>query len=78
LIPQEKKARAYGPRRKDASSRRDCSGASGLFTRVLRLCRPGALLNFIDSLELFGLGVSWGRLWRSGGGALRLLSTTML
>ena len=39
---------------------RDCTGASGLFACVLHPVPRQAFASFIDSLELFGLGVSWG------------------
>ncbi|HET8597364.1 MAG TPA: cystathionine beta-lyase [Castellaniella sp.] len=40
--------------------RRDFRGASGLFGLVLKPCPPAALRRFVDSLELFHLGFSWG------------------
>lgn len=40
--------------------KRDFKGASGLFGLVLKPCTPQALRNFVDSLELFHLGFSWG------------------
>lgn len=39
---------------------RDCTGASGLFGCVLHPVPRHAFAGFIDSLELFGLGASWG------------------
>jgi cystathionine beta-lyase len=36
------------------------SGAPGLFTIELRPCDEAAYARFIESLELFGLGASWG------------------
>lgn len=40
--------------------KRDFSGASGLFGAVLRPASNKAVLAFLDALELFGLGFSWG------------------
>jgi cystathionine beta-lyase len=40
--------------------KRDFLGSSGLFSVVLQPASPEALAAFIDSLELFGLGASWG------------------
>lgn len=40
--------------------RRDFKGASGLFACVLHPVSPRAFAAFIDSLQLFGLGASWG------------------
>ncbi len=40
--------------------RRDFAGASGLFGVVFTPCSEAALAAFIDGLELFGLGASWG------------------
>lgn len=40
--------------------KRDFSGASGLFSIALRPISDEALACFIDALQLFGLGVSWG------------------
>ena len=40
--------------------RRDFTGASGLFGVVFEPCSDVALAAFIDGLELFGLGASWG------------------
>lgn len=40
--------------------RRDYSGAAGLFSVVLKPCPTGAVHAFLDALELFGLGFSWG------------------
>ncbi|WP_299450576.1 cystathionine beta-lyase [uncultured Pigmentiphaga sp.] len=40
--------------------KRDFKGASGLFAMVLRPASPAAVEAFIDSLQLFGIGVSWG------------------
>ena len=40
--------------------RRDFAGASGLFGFILRTVPSPALASFFDSLNLFGLGVSWG------------------
>jgi len=39
---------------------RDFSGASGLFSMVLKPVPQKAYYAFIDSLELFGIGASWG------------------
>lgn len=39
---------------------RDFTGASGLFGVELDVRRPEALAAFVDSLELFGIGASWG------------------
>lgn len=40
--------------------RRDFSGASGLFSVVLRPVPSSAVEAFLDSLSLFGMGYSWG------------------
>jgi cystathionine beta-lyase len=40
--------------------RRDFRGASGLFSIVFKPCARTAFRGFVDSLELFGLGFSWG------------------
>ncbi len=40
--------------------RRDFHGASGLFSIVFKPCAPAAFRGFVDSLQLFGLGFSWG------------------
>ena len=40
--------------------RRQFSGAPGLFSIELRACDEAAYAGFIESLELFGLGASWG------------------
>jgi cystathionine beta-lyase len=40
--------------------RRDFKGASGLFAVALRPVPRPALEAFFDSLELFGIGLSWG------------------
>lgn len=40
--------------------KRDFSGASGLFSIALRPMERQALATFIDSLQLFGIGLSWG------------------
>lgn len=40
--------------------KRDFAGASGLFGVVLQPCGEPALEAFLDGLELFGLGYSWG------------------
>jgi cystathionine beta-lyase len=39
---------------------RQFSGAPGLFTIELRACDEAAYEGFIESLELFGIGASWG------------------
>ena len=39
---------------------RDFSGATGLFSIVLRGGDPGSAARLVDSLELFGIGYSWG------------------
>jgi len=39
---------------------RDFTGTSGLFGAVLQDCPKAALAAFLDSLELFGKGYSWG------------------
>jgi cystathionine beta-lyase len=39
---------------------RDYAGAAGLFAIVLRPASSGAVAAFLDALELFGLGFSWG------------------
>jgi cystathionine beta-lyase len=40
--------------------KRDFAGAPGLFSFVLEPCPPEAVDRFLDRLELFGLGFSWG------------------
>lgn len=40
--------------------RRDFTGASGLFSVVLKPCADAALDAFLDGLRLFGMGFSWG------------------
>jgi cystathionine beta-lyase len=40
--------------------RRDFTGASGLFSIVLKPCSPAAVAAMIDGMTLFGLGASWG------------------
>jgi cystathionine beta-lyase len=40
--------------------KRDFKGASGLFSIVLKPCRPEAVDAFLDQLTLFGMGYSWG------------------
>jgi cystathionine beta-lyase len=40
--------------------KRDFSGASGLFSIVLKPCSETALAAMLDGLELFGMGYSWG------------------
>jgi cystathionine beta-lyase len=40
--------------------KRDFSGASGLFSMVLKPISQKAYYAFLDSLELFGIGASWG------------------
>jgi cystathionine beta-lyase len=40
--------------------KRDFRGASGLFSVVFKPCEPAAFRAFLDQLQLFGLGFSWG------------------
>jgi len=40
--------------------KRDMTGASGLFAIVMRGWSEAQAMRFIDSLELFGIGASWG------------------
>ncbi len=40
--------------------KRDFLGASGLFGFVLRPCTRTQLAAMLDSMELFGMGASWG------------------
>ena len=40
--------------------KRDFTGASGLFGIILRPCDRKVLAAFVDGLELFGIGASWG------------------
>jgi cystathionine beta-lyase len=40
--------------------KRDFSGASGVFSIILEPAPPAAVAAFLDALELFGLGYSWG------------------
>ena len=40
--------------------KRDCSGATGLFGVILETTSAEKVNRFIDALEMFGIGVSWG------------------
>jgi cystathionine beta-lyase len=40
--------------------KRDFTGSSGLFSIVLKPASEAAVATFLDGLELFGLGFSWG------------------
>ena len=40
--------------------KRDFTGASGLFSMVLKPCSKAQLAAFVDGLRYFGLGASWG------------------
>jgi cystathionine beta-lyase len=40
--------------------KRDFSGACGLFSMVLKPVPQKAVYAFLDTLELFGIGASWG------------------
>jgi cystathionine beta-lyase len=40
--------------------RRDFTGASGLFSVIFKPCSTAAFRAFVDQLQLFGLGFSWG------------------
>ena len=40
--------------------KRDFTGASGLFSIVLKPVPQKAVFAFLDTLELFGIGASWG------------------
>jgi cysteine-S-conjugate beta-lyase len=40
--------------------KRDFSGASGLFSIVLKPCSEQAVARMLDGLQLFGMGYSWG------------------
>jgi cystathionine beta-lyase len=40
--------------------RRDFSGASGLFSIILKPVSQGAVNAFLNALTLFGMGFSWG------------------
>jgi cystathionine beta-lyase len=40
--------------------KRDFTGASGLFSIVLKPCSRAAVAAFLDGLQLFGMGYSWG------------------
>ncbi len=40
--------------------KRDFKGACGLFSIVLKPCPAEALVDFLEGLELFGIGASWG------------------
>ena len=40
--------------------KRDFTGASSLFSVLLKPCSRAAVAAFVDELELFGLGASWG------------------
>jgi cystathionine beta-lyase len=53
----------YPPLESDAGHaiwQRDFSGASGLFSMVLKPASDAAVRAFLDALKLFGLGYSWG------------------
>ena len=39
--------------------RRDFRGSTGLFSIVLKPCRPEALAAMLDGMTYFGMGVSW-------------------
>jgi cystathionine beta-lyase len=39
---------------------RDFTGASGLFSIVLKPCTQAAVAAMLDGLSLFGMGYSWG------------------
>lgn len=43
-----------------AQWKRDFTGASGLFSVVVRPCSDAKMHAFVDALEFFGVGVSWG------------------
>lgn len=57
-------ARVIHPARPDHPDhtlwKRDFTGASGLFSIELKPCPEKALAAFLDDLELFGMGYSWG------------------
>src|SRR5690606_5896033 len=40
--------------------KRDFTGACGLFAVILKPCSPASLEATVDTLSLFGLGLSWG------------------
>lgn len=40
--------------------KRDCLGASGLFSILIEPCSRSALAAMLDHMELFGMGYSWG------------------
>lgn len=40
--------------------KRDFKGANGLFSIILKPCSKEAVAAFLDALEIFGLGYSWG------------------
>ncbi len=40
--------------------KRDFKGASGVFSVILKPCKKEAVAAFLDALEIFGLGYSWG------------------
>ena len=40
--------------------KRDCKGATGLFSAILKPVPKPALAAFLDGLQLFGMGYSWG------------------
>jgi cystathionine beta-lyase len=64
LAGQPEVARVIHPGRPDhpdhALFKRDFSGPNGLFSFVLKPAAEPAVLAFLDALELFGLGFSWG------------------
>ena len=64
LRGQEAVARVLHPALPDAPGhelfQRDFSGSSGLFSIILKPVSEEALHAFVDGLELFGIGASWG------------------
>ena len=64
LSGQSEVARVIHPGRADhpdhALFQRDFSGPNGLFSLVLKPVPEAGVLAFLDALELFGLGFSWG------------------
>jgi len=64
LAARPEVARVIHPAREDHPQhhiwKRDFSGASGLFSIILKPCPDKALAAMVDDLTLFGIGSSWG------------------
>lgn len=64
LARQPEVSRVIHPARPDHPDhelwRRDFTGACGLFSIVLKTCSRAALAQFLDHMQWFGMGYSWG------------------